>query len=337
MTNEEYIERYIYAVTKRMPRKLREDVAQELSGLIADMLAARCGDAHSGSLPPTEHDVRVVLTELGRPGELAEKYGAPGGRQYLIGPGYFQGYKLLLRIVLPCVAGGLLLSFLIIALLGANEQPLHEMIFQWIGMLFSGCFFAFGGITIVFIILEWRGVDFDTGDESIDDLPPVPQKNERISRGESIFSMVMALLFCIVFLAAPGILGWYVQGGVWTPLFNVGVLRSRWLFILLFALLGLADSAFQLVDGRYTKRVAIVTTVTDLLSIPLAFAIFGDGAVINPVFVSGISALVNGEPIVVRLFENFHVLFLGVLLFAFALDIGTTVVKAVRAGKGNSQ
>ena len=56
------VERYIYAATKRMPRKQREDVSLELRGLVEDMLAERCG-----SVTPTEKDIRIVLTELGTP------------------------------------------------------------------------------------------------------------------------------------------------------------------------------------------------------------------------------------------------------------------------------
>ena len=63
------IDRYIYAVTKRMNPKIREDVQNELYGLVDDMLAERCGE-----VTPTEKDIRVVLTELGSPQELYAKY-----------------------------------------------------------------------------------------------------------------------------------------------------------------------------------------------------------------------------------------------------------------------
>lgn len=72
--NEELQERYIYAVVRRLPRKQREDIEQELRGLIADMLEARCR-----GLPPTEHDLRVVLAELGTPRELYRKYSPDAG------------------------------------------------------------------------------------------------------------------------------------------------------------------------------------------------------------------------------------------------------------------
>lgn len=51
------IERYIYAVTKRLPQKVQKDISDELRTLIDDMLVERCGE-----LVPEEKDIRVVLT-----------------------------------------------------------------------------------------------------------------------------------------------------------------------------------------------------------------------------------------------------------------------------------
>ena len=59
------------AITRRLPAKQCADVAEELRTLISDMLDERCGN-----LPPTAKDVRVVLTELGTPGEMVRKYTA---------------------------------------------------------------------------------------------------------------------------------------------------------------------------------------------------------------------------------------------------------------------
>lgn len=66
MTND-LIERYIYAVTKRMPNKYKKDVSDELRTLIEDMLDERCGN-----LTKSEKDIQVVLTKLGTP-DLAQQ------------------------------------------------------------------------------------------------------------------------------------------------------------------------------------------------------------------------------------------------------------------------
>ena len=52
-------ERYIYAVTRKLPEKIRQDVSDELESLIEDMLLERCGD-----IEPTEKDLRLFLPSL---------------------------------------------------------------------------------------------------------------------------------------------------------------------------------------------------------------------------------------------------------------------------------
>jgi hypothetical protein len=61
---EKMIERYIYAVTKRLPEAMKEEVKEELNGNIYDMLPEN----------PTDEDIDKVLHELGHPRELARNY-----------------------------------------------------------------------------------------------------------------------------------------------------------------------------------------------------------------------------------------------------------------------
>lgn len=102
--DNDLIERYLYAITRHLPSAQRSDVAEELRTLISDMLDERCG-----SLPPTAKDVRVVLTELGTPGEMVRKY-TSGEGECLIGQPYYAQYLYVLKIVLACVAGGMLVA-----------------------------------------------------------------------------------------------------------------------------------------------------------------------------------------------------------------------------------
>lgn len=78
----EMIERYIYAVTQKLPQSQREDIAVELRGLIEDMVEERVGDTAD------EKVVEEVLLELGSPREMALKY--TGKKRYLIGPELFE-------------------------------------------------------------------------------------------------------------------------------------------------------------------------------------------------------------------------------------------------------
>lgn len=87
--DQDLMERYIYAVTRRLPRAQREEIADELRELIGDMLEA---DPAAG--------MEGVLLELGDPAEFAGRYASPD--QCLIGPAYFENYKWLLKVVLLC-------------------------------------------------------------------------------------------------------------------------------------------------------------------------------------------------------------------------------------------
>ena len=87
------VDRYIWAVVKRLPAELRDDVADELRTTVADMLEERGAEGDAS--------VRDVLLELGDPAELALGY--TGGRRYLIGPGLYPMYSRLLRLLLSIV------------------------------------------------------------------------------------------------------------------------------------------------------------------------------------------------------------------------------------------
>ena len=92
------IERYLYAVAKRLPKEQRADIEKELAGLIDDMLAEKAAGGE-----PSPEDVRAVLLELGKPADLAAKY--RGSKNCLIGPDYYGFYITVLKIVLAAVAG----------------------------------------------------------------------------------------------------------------------------------------------------------------------------------------------------------------------------------------
>ncbi len=94
---EEMTNRYVYAVVRRLPAAQKADIEKELRGLIEDMLAARSSE-------PGKEDIDAVLSELGKPAVLAAKYG--DAKNWLIGPGYYDVYLMLLKIVLAVVAFG---------------------------------------------------------------------------------------------------------------------------------------------------------------------------------------------------------------------------------------
>ena len=134
------IERYIYAATKRLPRKQREDVALELRGLIEDMLMERCGEEQ-----PEERDIRVVLTELGTPQELAARYSDEENKA-LIGQPYYSVYRYILKIVLPATFFGLSVAHLLLFVM--DPSAMLPAVAGWLNSLWNGMFGAFSAVTL---------------------------------------------------------------------------------------------------------------------------------------------------------------------------------------------
>lgn len=180
--DNDLIERYLYAITRHLPSAQRSDVAEELRTLISDMLDERCG-----SLPPTAKDVRVVLTELGTPGEMVRKY-TSGEGECLIGQPYYAQYLYVLKIVLACVAGGMLVAGALSLATGA-EGSLLGGVLEGIGSLIGALLFAFAIVTLLFAFFSRRGIEVETMG-SLDDLPPVPRETRSSTRGDAVAGIV---------------------------------------------------------------------------------------------------------------------------------------------------
>lgn len=317
------IERYVYAATKRLPGKNREDVSMELRGLIDDMLTERCGDE-----APTEKDIRVVLTELGTPMEVYAKYDEDADK-CLIGQPYYSTYKFVIKIVLASVV----LGMTIVSVIQAVVEPTvwYEMISEWIGNLSGSLMTAFAFVTILFAFFQDKGIRLDTS-SNLDELPSVPKKKQEISKVEPVIGIVIDILFVIVFLAAPHLLGAVsTETGVIVPIFNVAVIRAHWYIITLFALFGIVRETVKLLEGRYNNKVMLTTIVTNGLSAVTAFWWLSDANLFNPAFSNMITRhLEENEEVVITLFEHFPRFFLAVMIFALALDTIETVVKTLR-------
>jgi len=322
--NNELIERYIYAVTRHLKATIRKDVEAELRGLIFDMLEERCGD-----VMPSDRDVKVVLTELGTPFEMAVKYSGDDQKALISGVNYIR-YKLILKIVLPIAVLGLSLAGLLNVFLG-NADMWYFAFMQWLASIFTGLAIAFGFITFLFAVFERNGVNFDT-DGALENLPPVPQKHERIKPWESVAGIVISVLFTVIFLACPQIVGGYFwDTGTWVPVFNADVIRSMWYIVIALALIGIAREIFKLSEGRYTKRFAAATVIANLITAAFFFLFFTNKDILNVRFFALMKDVFAGEMwFVTRLFENFHLYFMGLVIFALVLDSLVTAVNAFR-------
>lgn len=326
MVKDDLIERYIYAVTKHMKSTMKKDVAAELETIIQDMLEERCGD-----VIPNEHDIKVVLTELGTPAELASKYKGET-QDCLIGQPYYSLYVYVLKIVTACIIGGMFLAQIMAAV--TSHTIWYIAIYQTIGGILGGVLTGFAFVTLLFAFFYKKEIKVEGLNDGIDNLPPVPKKTNRISKADAIFGITFSVIFTLVFLVCPQIIciAFVKNGvGVYEPLFNLEYIRQTWYLILAFGILGVIKDSVRLIDGSYTKRVMIVTLITNIIDAVLSIVWLSNGKIMNSAYFDGIEQLFGEDiAIIPQVFMQFNKVFLAIIIFALVINCIETVVKAAK-------
>ena len=151
MMHDIIIDRYVYDITRRLPKNERAEVEMVLTADIYDMLAGRQG----------EEDIIAVLQELGAPAALAEKYRRTP--RYLISPAVYGQYTRVLKLAVPLAGVTLALMGMILGAYnmagGSPAVPafIGDILFGAVLFGGSGVFIAALFITAGFIIAERAG------------------------------------------------------------------------------------------------------------------------------------------------------------------------------------
>lgn len=324
MKYQELVERYIYAVTRYMKKEEREDVAKELQSIIDDMLAERCGGEE-----PDEATVKAVLNELGNPSDLYEKYSSDG-KDSLIGAPYYGVYKNVMKTVLMCVAFGLLIAQIVVGIMNIPElisiadviSFVVNMIVESLATVFEGMLFAFAAVTLWFAVMYHKGIQMDSLFDSLEQLPQIPKKETSISKSSIAFGIGISILFFTLFLICPQVLCTYnANTGAIVPIFDVEYIHSTWYLIVAFGVLGLWREFVKLIDGTYTKRLVVVTTIVDIASAVLSVIWLWNPQILNTGFVDVMRDLfAETTPFVYNMMAGFNYFFLGCIWLALVLD-----------------
>ncbi|TNF07518.1 MAG: hypothetical protein EP317_04565 [Bacillota bacterium] len=286
---KDMIERYVYAVTRRLPENIQAEVKNELRANIYDMLSEN----------PSEEEIEKVLKELGHPRDMAAKY-QPKER-YLISPKYFGDYIYTLKIVIMIF---ILVSFaigLIEAIIGyqsANAFDLIGKIFS-VGFesIFDGLYSGFAIVTIVFIIIE-QVQKQKKMEWNVKDLPELPKEGKiKISRTGTIlaiiFSVSFSLIFIMILVEYHKYIGLYVEGEMITPFFNPDAIKVFIPFFIGILGLNIVILLLKLVDGRWTKRVTILYTIHEIVNLVLLIVFFNISNLIDPNFFNEFSNIIE--------------------------------------------
>ncbi len=280
----EMVNRYIYAVTQKLPQAQRKDIADELRGLIEDILEERVGKGNM-----KESDVEEVLLELGNPRELADKY--RGAKKYLIGPELFDSYVLILKIVLIVVSASIGVGFLIQTIL--DPISILDYFIDMIVSLVTALPMAFAWTTFGFAAGELFGgikqKDLLGKEWKPSDLPPIPDEKRQIKRGESIVGIIFYAIFIVFLSFSSDYFGIWVFHDEFTgvvPFLNEQTYGLYLLFIILIFGFGILKECLKLVIGKWTYKLTIYTIIVNAVSMAGILFMISGPDFWNPEFMS---------------------------------------------------
>ncbi|GKU83083.1 hypothetical protein [Niallia sp. NCCP-28] len=285
------IEIYIEEVVRRLPEKNREDIGMELRSTIEDMLS----DDY------TEGDVKLVLEKLGNPAILASRY--RDQPMHLIGPRYFDLYLSLLKMILPIAAVISLLSMIAEHIIAFNgEEAVMNLVLDMIGIgiwrVLEAGFQVFFWLTIVFAILERTDKVKDKTPltasfqpwkpDDLKNIPYIPKK-KAITKFEVFGSLMWTAIWATLYFYANHLLGVYEGGGnrleFIIPALNQDILLQYWAFVVVIVGAEAALAIYQLIKGQWTKNMAIINGVIEILATTVFIVIFSNPDLLNQKFI----------------------------------------------------
>lgn len=286
------IDVYIQEVTRRLPEKMRTDIALELRSTIEDMLPEQY----------SEEDAKRIINQLGNPAVLANGY--KDEPMHLIGPRYFDVYVSLLKMIVPIAVIITLITVITKyfvgysgeeAILGSVLTILGESIWSMIGAAIQVFFWA----TLTFAVIERFDKDKEqqpltaslqkwTADD-LKNIPYVPKKRA-ISKFEVFGSLLWTAIWATLYFYANQLLGVYEGDGsrlqFVMPALNQDTLLQYFPIVIILIGLEIAFALYKLLKQQWTKSMAIWNAILQLFSTVIFVVIIINPDIMNGMFVS---------------------------------------------------
>lgn len=286
------IEVYIQEVTRRLPERMRTDIALELRSTIEDMLPDNY----------REEDVKRVLNQLGNPAVLANGY--KDQPMHLIGPRYFDLYVSLLKMIVPIAIVISLISIIAQNFIGySGEESILNVVItiivKGIGSIIEVGIQVFFWLTLTFAIIE--RVDKDKDPQPVtssmekwtaDDLKNITYipKRKAILKFEVFGSLMWTAIWATLYFYASQLVGVYEGDGdrfeFVIPALNQEVLLSYRPIIVMIIVFEIALSLYKLLKEQWTKRMAIFNTILQIIITIVFTIIITNPNIMNQAFIA---------------------------------------------------
>lgn len=322
-----WIDRYIYAVGEKIPKKQRKTCENDLRALIETAINEKITDRRKNNedYQIKESDIFEVLEAFGSPDEMAKRYHS--NPSYLIGPELFDLYKLVLVIVGLCVGFGIIVGNFVSIL--STQTEFEKIIIRLPIQFLSATFNTIGSVTAIFALIQYfskePGKFFSKSTPwQAQFLKPIPLPHSRIRRRETIVALTFTTLAIILFNFFPDRIAIYSisdQGTITVPIFNATVLKQNMLFLNIFWAFQLFVYGYHIKTREWTllsRCITIVISVGTLLVI-LKMAS-------NPLILNSALETVNLPDYMLSVKDITTMIFKGFL----AIVVATTAYEVVR-------
>ncbi len=216
----DYVERYIHDVIRRLPDAMRKDASERLRRIIEDKQKT--------------HALETVLKELGTPRMVATEL--KNAKTYVVDPMFYDDYVHVLRIVFFMLISVGLVMGLMETFFDATPRTSALLVIRLIERVFShmlvGAMAAFSLTTLFYWFLSRYATQPRVlSDWTLDDLPEIPRNltlkiDTPSTRIEWILSMTMGLIGIIILIRYADVIGFYDERGLIAPIFNPQVIQT---------------------------------------------------------------------------------------------------------------
>lgn len=336
MTN--WIDRYIYEVTRRLPEKDRAEVYRELYANICDMLPEN----------PSEEEIKAVLNDFGHPAALAEQY-RPKPR-YLISPAMYDYYVHTLKWAVPLVGCILLvIGFIVGAIDTIKGEPVGPAVFLsgtisgGLSIGISGAFQALVWVTIGFVIADRTGSKIKPpyGEWNAEQLRDVIiDDKKKIPLSDSITELVMTIAFTVFFiLFCLGMLPFVfvIRDGntVVTQLFSENFIAVLIPCTVIGAFFGIFECLTKIIKRRHTFPVCVSVILSNLANIALSAYLLTRPAILSTEFTTYMQAQNWGDGDILRFMGNpvawpLPMVLLAIIVVCSLVSCITEIVRTAR-------
>lgn len=311
-----YIQRYIYAVTKRLPASMRDDVKAELEANIQDMIAED---------PENEVLLLDKLHKLGHPRILANNY--RGKDLYVVSPEYYDDYINTLKIVGTIFIIVTLVTGFIQTITTVSDLSVPAVIESVLNGIFDNLWqallTAFAWTTIGFWIASTVTQKRQNLDWKLGDLPDLPESSTiQISRFGTVVELIVGLSFGLIFVTL-------MRNGL--PFFNQSVIDPLIPFFYVSIGLDLIVGIMKLVYAQWRWPVILVTSAEHLYSIGFSIVFLSSDFLHSSVFRTiadhteyTLTQIQNG-------FATGKTVLIWLVIIGSAADLISIIVKVIKA------